>query len=142
MTNLRPIAEVGRTVELPPSTLGSPDMAIVDFILSRVGEEEVLAHRALIGRGMDDSWASGSEAAHYDTWSPWRVESACIATRLLVRAHRNVGPTLHSTNGAESELLAATCRTCRDGDGQPALWPCYTLRVLAAEWSRHPDYRS
>lgn len=117
-------------------------MAITDFILARVGEEEVLARRALEGRSLDDSWASGSEAEHYDTWSPWRVESGCIATRLLVNAHRNVGPTLHHANGADPELLAATCRTCRDDDGHAAVWPCYTLRVLAAEWSHHPDYRS
>lgn len=121
---------------------GRLGMAIVDFILARVSEEEELAQRALESRAMDDSWMSGSEAKHYDTWSPWRVESGCIATRLLVRAHRNVGPTLHQANGGDPELLAATCLTCRGDDGNPAVWPCYSLRVLAAEWANHPDYRS
>jgi hypothetical protein len=116
-------------------------MGITDFILARISEEELLADRALAGRGVGDSWASGSEADHYDTWTPWRVQSSCIATRLLVRAHLNVGPTLHHVNGADPELLASTCRSCRDDNGHPAAWPCYTVRVLAAEWSHHPDYR-
>jgi hypothetical protein len=116
-------------------------MAIRDFILARVQEEELMAQRALEARDLADSWASGPEASHYEIWSPWRVEAGCIATRLLVNAHRNVGPLVHRVPGKEPELLAATCQTCRDDEGNPALWPCYTLRVVATEWSHHRDYR-
>jgi hypothetical protein len=117
-------------------------VAIIDFILERVDEEETLAHRALDDRGVADRWESGSYAEHYDRWNPWRVQSACIVKRLLVRAHANNGPTIHRRPGHPQQLLAATCRTCRDADGQPSIWPCYSLRVLASEWSHHPDYRS
>lgn len=116
-------------------------MAISDFILARVAEEEALAHAALDGRPADDPWRSSSDADHFNRWSPWRVQSACLAHRLIVRAHRNAGPKVLRVPGAALEVAAATCETCRDPDGQPAQWPCYTLRVLAAEWADHPDYR-
>ena len=118
-------------------------MAIVDFILDRVQEDEVLANSALDGRAADDSWTSVSDAGrvdsrsvsdagHFNQWSPWRVQSACITRRLLVSAHRGM---------ASPDHLTVVCRTCRDGDDATAAWPCYTLRVVASEWSQHPDYR-
>lgn len=116
-------------------------MAISDFILARVAEEEALAHAALDGRPADDPWRSRSDAEHFNRWSPWRVQSACLARRLIVRAHRDAGPRVVRAPGASLEVVQATCETCRDPDGQPAHWPCYTLRVLAAEWADHPDFR-
>jgi len=117
-------------------------VAITDFILARVAEEERLALRALDDRDVADQWDPGSDAEHNARWSPWRVQSACVVRRLLVRAHANSGPTVDSRPGNPSQLLAATCRTCRDGYGQPSIWPCYSLRVLASEWAHHPDYCS
>lgn len=117
-------------------------MAITGFILARVAEEEAAAHKVLDGPSASGRGDSGSEGEHYDMWNPWRVQSACIVRRLLVRAHRNAGPTVHRVPGEPPQLLASTCRTCHDADGQPTVWPCYTLRVLASEWSHHPDYRS
>ena len=115
-------------------------MAISDFILARVEEEEALAHEALDARGPHADWDTRADE-HVNRWNPWRVQSACIVRRLLVRAHRNTGPIVVRVPGLEPQLLAATCRTCRDEHDQPAVWPCYTLRVLATEWSHHPDYR-
>ena len=114
-------------------------MAISDFILARTTEEEQLAHAALDGRAADVPWNSGTERDHHSRWNPWRVESACIARRLLVRAHGNAGPVLVPGIGEHRTMLAASCRTCRDEHG-PSPWPCYTLKVLASEWSHHPDY--
>lgn len=116
-------------------------MTITDFILARVAEEETLAHEALDARAVDHPWDSSPDGEHFNRWNPWRVQSACIARRLLVRAHRNTGPVVLRVPGRQTELLAATCLTCHDTDGQPAPWPCYTLRILAAEWAQHPDYR-
>jgi hypothetical protein len=116
-------------------------MAISDFILARVAEEESLAHAALEGRPDDDAWSSPSDADHFNRWNPWRVQSACLARRLIVRGHRDAGPKVVRVPGARLEIVRATCETCRDPDGRPAQWPCYTLRVLASEWADHPDFR-
>jgi hypothetical protein len=116
-------------------------MAISDFILARVTEEENLAHAAIDGRPLDDRWSSPSDGDHFNRWNPWRVQSACLVRRLLVRAHANAGPHVVRVPGAKLELVGAVCATCRDESGQPAAWPCYTLRLLASEWADHPDYR-
>jgi hypothetical protein len=116
-------------------------MAISDFILARVAEEEELAHAALDGRPADDPWSSPTDGDHFNRWNPWRVQSACLARRLLVRVHRDAGPKVVRGPGSRLELMRATCDTCSDPDGQPALWPCCTLRVLASEWADHPDFR-
>jgi len=117
-------------------------MAIVDFILARVAEEEQLAHAALDGHNPSGSWNGEFKGAHSKHWSPWRVDTACITRRLIVNAHRNTGPVIVPQPGGHPDLVAATCETCRDRSGHPTPWPCYTLRVLASEWADHPDYRN
>jgi hypothetical protein len=116
-------------------------MTISDFILARVTEEEDLAHAALDGREPDDRWDSPSDGEHFNRWNPWRVQSACLVRRQIVRAHADAGPQVVRVPGATLELRGAVCSTCRDEQGQPAAWPCYTMRVLASEWADHPDYR-
>lgn len=117
-------------------------MAISDFILARIAEDEALAGRAIDGRSVADQWDSESDGEHFNQWNPWRVQSACITRRLIVRAHMNTGPAYAGNPRPDQKFVAGTCRTCRDERGQPAAWPCYTLRVLASEWSHHPDYRN
>lgn len=116
-------------------------LMINDFILARVSEEEALAHAALDHLGPELDWDAPSVGEHFDRWNPWRVESACIGRRLLVKAHRNAGPAVTQLPGKDHELYSATCATCGGSTEQPAPWPCYTLRVLAMEWANHPDYR-
>lgn len=116
-------------------------MPIVDFILARIAEDEAAAHRALERSSPIHRRDPGADAQHSARWSPWRVESACIAKRLLMRAHKDDGPTVRRRHGHLPEVLAATCRTCHDEDGKRAAWPCYTLRAIATEWADHPDYR-
>ena len=116
-------------------------MAIAEFILARVGEEEEVAHALLDDEPAGGAWDSPAAADHVAWWNPWRVQSACLARRLIVRAHGHTGPQVVRAPGAVPELVPATCETCRDADGQPATWPCYTLTVLASEWADHPDYR-
>lgn len=116
-------------------------MLISDFILARVAEEEDAAHAALDGRSPGDRWESQTDAEHFQHWNPWRVQSACLVRRLIVRAHRNTGPAVRTLPDGTPHRTPPTCQTCRDAVGEPAPWPCYTLRVLASEWSDHPDYR-
>jgi len=114
---------------------------ISDFILARVGEEEALAHSALDHLGPELNWETQSVGEHVGHWNPWRVESACLVRRLLVKAHRNAGPAVVRRAGQEHVLYSATCATCGRSTEQPAPWPCYTLRVLALDWANHPDYQ-
>jgi hypothetical protein len=125
-----------------PADVRGYGMVIVDFILARVAEEERLVHQALDGPDTRDPWESDVESAHYLYWNPWRVQTACLTRRLLVKAHRNTGPVIVPQPRGHPDLVAATCETCRDRAGHPAPWPCYTLRVLASEWAHHPDYRN
>jgi hypothetical protein len=115
-------------------------LTISDFILARVSEEEALAHSALDHLGPEFSWEDQPAGEHFEHWNPWRVESACLVRRLLVKAHRNAGPAVTQRAG-EPKLYAATCATCGRSTEQPAPWPCYTLRVLALDWANHPDYQ-
>lgn len=117
-------------------------LTISDFILARVSEEEALAHAALDHLGPELNWDATSVGEHFDRWNPWRVESACIGRRLLVKAHRNAGPAVTQLPGKDHELHSATCATCGRSGQHPTPWPCYTLRVLALEWANHPDYRA
>jgi hypothetical protein len=117
-------------------------LTISDFILARVSEEEALAHAALDHLGPEFNWEAASVGEHFDRWNPWRVESACIGRRLLVKAHRTSGPVLTHLPGKDQVLYAATCATCGRSSEHPAPWPCYTLRVLALDWANHPDYRA
>lgn len=126
-------------------------MNISDFILARVAEEEDAAHAALDGRAPEERWRgrstgqdapdAGTDAEHAQRWNPWRVQSACLVRRLIVQAHRNTGPAVTTLADGSSYLTGSTCQTCRNHDGEPARWPCYTIRVLASEWSDHPEYR-
>jgi len=115
-------------------------MGISDFILARVAEEEEAAHAALDGRPPAERWQPPG-GDHVEPWNPWRVQSACLVRRLIVRAHRNTGPAMRVLADGTPHMTPPTCRTCRDAVGEPAAWPCYTLRVLASEWAHHPDYR-
>lgn len=115
-------------------------LTITDFILARVREEEELAHAALDHLGPELNWDAASVGEHFDRWNPWRVESACIGRRLLLKAHRDAGPALVDLPGKAHELLTATCATCGRSSERPEPWPCYTIRVLALEWANHPDY--
>jgi len=115
-------------------------MGISDFILARVAEEEDAAHAVLDGRPPADRWQPPA-GDHVEPWNPWRVQSACLVRRLIVRAHHNTGPAVRTLADGTPHMTQPTCRTCRDAVGEPAAWPCYTMRVLASEWAHHPDYR-
>jgi hypothetical protein len=115
-----------------------------DFVLERIHEEETLAQAAIDAHDMNHPWRSRTgvdgDDQHFAHWNPWRVLSACVAKRLLVAAHRDVGPGVDHRAG-EPTPVAHACSTCGQYDEYAVAWPCYTLRALALDWVDHPGYR-
>ncbi|MGY2875859.1 hypothetical protein ACVW00_003049 [Marmoricola sp. URHA0025 HA25] len=62
--------------------------------------------------------------------------------RLIIAAHRDVGPGLDRRADPDRALKPHACSTCGQYDEYAIDWPCYTLRVLALDWVEHPDYRT
>ena len=114
-----------------------------DFLLERILEEETLAQAAIDAHATGHAWDLGSDAdgAHFGHWNPWRVLSTCVAKRLIIAAHRDVGAGLDKRADPERMLKAHACSTCGQYDEFAIEWPCYTLRVVALEWVDHPQYR-
>jgi hypothetical protein len=114
-----------------------------DFLLARILEEESLAQSAIDAHEPGYRWEQSDDAdgAHAAHWNPWRVLSSCVAKRLVIAAHRDVGPGLDRRADSDRALKAHACSTCGQYDEYAIEWPCYTLRVLAIDWVEHPDYR-
>lgn len=115
-----------------------------DFLLARIAEEESLAQQAIDAHGTDHRWepADPADGPHFAHWNPWRILSACVAKRLIIAAHRDVGPGLDRRAQPDRALKPHACSTCGQFDEYAIEWPCYTLRVLALDWVDHPEYRT
>jgi hypothetical protein len=115
-----------------------------EFLLARIVEEETLAQRAIDAHGTGHRWgeANLADGPQFMQWNPWRVLSGCVAKRLIIAAHRDVGPGLDRRAEPDRALKAHACSTCGQYDEYAIDWPCYTLRVLALDWVEHPDYRN
>jgi hypothetical protein len=115
-----------------------------EFLLARILEEESLAQHAIDAHEPGYRWEQSVDTpddAHQAHWNPWRVLSSCVAKRLVIAAHRDVGPGLDRRADADRALKPRACSTCGQYDEYAIEWPCYTLRVLALDWVEHPDYR-
>jgi hypothetical protein len=114
-----------------------------DFLLERILEEETLAQAAIDAHATGHSWDGEDDAdsAHFARWNPWRVLSSCVAKRLIIAAHRDVGAGVDRRADPARMLKAHACSTCGQYDEYAIEWPCYTLKVLALDWVEHPSYR-
>jgi hypothetical protein len=114
-----------------------------DFLLERIHEEETLAQAAIDAHATGHAWKPSEDAdgEHFARWDPWRVLSGCVAKRLIIAAHRDVGAGLDRRAESDRMLKAHACSTCGQYDEYAIEWPCYTLRVLALDWVDHPAYR-
>jgi hypothetical protein len=114
-----------------------------EFLLARILEEETLAQCAIDAHETGHRWdiRDPADGPHFMHWNPWRVLSGCVAKRLIIAAHRDVGPGLDRRAEPDRALKAHACSTCGQYDEYAIDWPCYTLRVLALDWVDHPDYR-
>jgi hypothetical protein len=114
-----------------------------EFLLERILDEETLAQAAIDAHPTGYEWETtdDEDGAHYGRWSPWRVLSGCVAKRLIIAAHRDVGAGVDRRAEADHVLKAHACSTCGQYDEYAIEWPCYTLKVLALDWVDHPKYR-
>jgi hypothetical protein len=114
-----------------------------EFLLERILEEEALAQAAIDAHPPLHAWdlADDADGAHFNHWNPWRVLSSCVAKRLIIAAHRDVGAGVDRRADPDRTLKAHACSTCGQYDEYAIEWPCYTLRVLALDWVDHPAYR-
>lgn len=119
-------------------------ITLKDFLLERIAEDEDFAQRAIDGHEPGFRWSplDTVDGPHIAHWSPWRVLSGCVAKRLIIAAHRDVGPGVDKLSDPDGALKAHVCSTCGQYDEYAIDWPCYTLRVLALDWVEHPDYRN
>lgn len=109
-------------------------MDIVEFILARIAEDEVLAREAV-----DGSWAeaialprddSGPVRRFAEQWTPWRVLSLCALGRQVLAEHRMV-------RDGFGRASCASCSAARSFDR----WPCPTLLRLADAWNHDQAFR-
>ncbi|HEX2892770.1 MAG TPA: DUF6221 family protein, partial [Marmoricola sp.] len=114
-----------------------------DFLLERIHDEETAAQAAIDAHPTGHVWNSTDDpdTEHFHRWNPWRVLQSCVAKRLIIAAHRDVGAGLDRRAEPDRMLKAHACSTCGQYDEYAIEWPCYTLRVLALDWVDHPAYR-
>jgi hypothetical protein len=108
-----------------------PDL--VEFLEARLAEREAESHQI--------------HNTHSDHW----LDSGCIcdepafvladiASKRRILAHHNwVAAPLCITWSIPSPLPDPYCETC-GSDECPTLWPCDTIKLLAAPFDQHPDY--
>lgn len=116
---------------------------LTEFLLERIDEDESLAQAAIDAHRIDHTWdhLAGPDGALFARWNPWRVLSACVAKRLIIAAHRDIGAGIDGRADSGQALKAHVCSTCGQFDQYAIEWPCYTLRLLALDWVDHPSYR-
>lgn len=114
-----------------------------DFLLERILDDETVAQEAIDSHRIDHTWtgAAGADGEHFARWNPWRVLTACVAKRLIIAAHRDVGPGIDRRASLDRTVKFHACSTCGQYDEYAIEWPCYTLKVLALDWVDHPAYR-
>jgi len=114
-----------------------------EFLLERIVEEEAVAQRAIdeLEAGHRARETGPDDESQFTHWNPWLTLSSCVAKRLIIAAHRDVGPGIDRRADPERALKPHVCSTCGQYDEYAIDWPCYTLRVLALDWVDHPAYR-
>lgn len=116
-------------------------MTLAEFLSARIAEDEAVArsidadpygvfrkHGGTLLRwvalGLDRTWLNGKD----------RVLRECEAKRQIANAHSVV------VNTYNAGPVCISCWTENAGADGPGVYPCGTLRTLAAIYSNHPDY--
>lgn len=103
------------------------------FIGKRLDEDEAMARppAVVVAGEVDSGMVDGRTGAKLTApvygyaHDPARVLREVAAKRAIMAEHLRVG---------------GSCRMCIEWPPEP--WPCRTVRLLAATWSDHPDYRA
>ena len=102
-------------------------MSITEFLRARLAEEEGATGAA---DGPEDD--AGSAARTRGWHDPARVRAECAAMRAILDLHQR----------ADDVWGFDGCLVCGNVADTTAGYPCPTVRVLAAVWQHHPDYRA
>lgn len=115
-------------------------MTITEFLEARIAQDEAALERTSwyphSTHGQD---AIGTYRADCPDClgvpSPARALAECAAKRAIVALHP-VTMQLWWDEQCEIDV----CATCQE-DSYPDSWPCPTIRIIAAVYASHPDYR-
>ena len=117
---------------------------VAAFLAARLDEDEAAAKAATQPHSwhpLDDSDSPyGRDQVHIARHDPAQVLREVAAKRAIAAEH---GPAGFMAYGDH------LCQRCAWQDDEPGrddlhhwtIWPCLTLRALAAAWNDHPDYR-
>lgn len=112
-----------------------------EFLLARIFEDETRAQQEIDRLTALPVSTKPTVEGDQPTSNPWRALSGCVSKRLIIAAHRDVGPGVDRLAGPDQTSRPHACATCGRYDEYAIDWPCYTLRALALDWVDHPDYR-
>lgn len=115
-------------------------MDIVEFLTARLDEDAAVAKDVRHDDWTDyDGWAELDQDVKAHAWrhDPARVLREVAAKRAIVHMHGS--EQVDYINGDGDSRDSVDCKTCDPG-GSPNLWPCDTLKYLAAAYADHPDY--
>jgi hypothetical protein len=102
-------------------------MDLAEFLLARIADDEQMAAGGL-------GQFTEAPPGH---WSSDRVLAECAAKRRIVAEHKTIRAAYPGTT-IETDPC---CITCSAGGEYPGEFPCTTLRLLAAPYASHADYR-
>lgn len=97
-------------------------MTITEFLAARVAEDELLLDASRAG-----------EWIVFD-----RASAECVAKRAILEFHAPIKDE-GWISGKDHDYL--WCGACGSIDDSPEPYPCDTLKVLAAVYAGHPDYK-
>lgn len=120
---------------------------LTEFLLARVAEDEAVARGALDVRNPGYEWEATQVhdrdygAIDEVSLHPARVLAECEAKRRIVEEHPPTDPI-----DRDGTCYCQRCLGQGTDVGYPDEWvqawhPCPTLRLLAAIYADHPDYR-
>lgn len=97
-------------------------MSITEFLLARIAEDEEEAARMGCTEYYDGGWSIEHEI---------HIRRECAAKRAIIGMHRK----------SPSPFDEGLCAMCAEAGANGQAYPCDTIKVLAAIYSDHPDYR-
>lgn len=125
------------------------EFLLAEFLLARIAEDEAMARTAgkpdtsgetLHGYTVSAAEDEGAPDAGVELiarFDPARVLAECEAKRKIVEVHETIAA-FYPGCTIETDPC---CEVCSGGGEYPGSFPCKTLRLLAAVYADHPDYR-
>ncbi len=116
---------------------------LVEFLRGRLDEDEAVAQAAAV-LWDDGNWTEveADPYAHAQRHDPARVLREVAAKRAILDAHGWHTGHHHGNDGPRRCLVCITDQEDYADMWLSDLWPCLTVRHLAAVYSGHPDYRT